>query len=172
MTRVAAMRVAYGLLALSVLVLDQTTKHLVTSTLTLYASVPVIPGLFHITVVTNRGALFGMLHDLPDPYRAALFTAVPIIAVGLMLVFQYHAAATETLTQTGLSLILGGALGNLIDRVRLGYVIDFLDVFIGSHHWPAFNVADSSICVGVGLLLVDALARGRRRRRVAAPPVA
>jgi signal peptidase II len=164
------LRTAYAALSLSVLLLDQATKLLVTSTMALYASVPVIPGLFHITVITNRGALFGIFHNLPDPYRAILFTAVPVAAVALMLTFQLRTAPAEGFTQTGLALILGGAVGNLVDRIRLGYVVDFLDVFVGTHHWPAFNVADASICVGVGVLLTDILWRGYHHRQAAPPP--
>jgi signal peptidase II len=151
-------------LTLAVLLFDQAAKWLVTSRLPLYASVPVVPGLFHLTLVTNRGALFGLFHDLPDPYRGALFTVVPGLAIGLILFFQYWTTMQDRLAHTGLALILGGALGNLIDRLRLGYVVDFLDVFIGDHHWPAFNVADSAICVGVALLVLD-LARGWRHGR-------
>ncbi len=160
MNRTAILRSAYALLSLSVLLLDQTSKAMVVSHLTLYSSKPVIPGVFHITLVTNRGALFGLLHEMADPYRGILFTVVPVGVIVLMLVFQYRTTIQETLTQCGLALILGGALGNLIDRLRLGYVIDFLDVFVGPHHWPAFNVADSCICIGVGLLVLDLLARG------------
>jgi signal peptidase II len=163
-------RIAYAVLTMTVLVLDQATKAIVTTRMTLYTSVPVIPELFHITLVTNRGALFGLFHDLADPYRSALFTAVPALAIVLMLVFQYRTSAADTMTQAGLALILGGALGNLLDRLRLGYVIDFLDVFAGEYHWPAFNIADSSICAGVGLLVLDLLAKGWRQRRAVPPP--
>jgi signal peptidase II len=158
------LRAAYVMLTLSVLLLDQATKAMVVGHLTLYSSTPVIPGLFHITLVTNRGALFGFLHDLADPYRGTLFTVIPLLAILLMLVFQYRTTIHDVVTQSGLALILGGALGNLIDRRRHGYVIDFLDVFIGDHHWPAFNVADSCICIGVVLLLIDLLARARRQQ--------
>jgi len=166
----AFLRAAYAALSVSVLVLDQATKLLVTSTMALYASTPVVPGLFHITVITNRGALFGIFHNLPDPYRSVLFTAVPVAAVALMLTFQLRTTPGEVATQTGLALILGGAVGNLADRIRLGYVVDFLDVFVGTHHWPAFNVADASICIGVGALLADILWRGLRPRQAALPP--
>ena len=169
MSRAALLRLAYMLLTLSVLFLDQATKTLVVSRMTLYSSTPVIPGLFHITLVTNRGALFGLLHDLADPYRSTLFTAVPLLAIALMFVFQYRTTIHDLATQSGLALILGGALGNLVDRIRLGYVIDFLDVFVGEHHWPAFNVADSCICVGVACLVFDLLARGWHRQ-AALPP--
>jgi signal peptidase II len=164
LTRPATLRITYHLLSLSILALDQLTKDLIVSRMTLYSSVPVVPGVFHLTLVTNRGALFGLLHDLPDPYRVVLFTAVPILAILLVLTFQYRTATGEAGTQAGLALILGGALGNLADRLRLGYVIDFLDVFVGDLHWPAFNIADASICIGVGLLILDMMSRGRRRR--------
>lgn len=169
MSRPTLLRIAYALLTLAVLLLDQATKAFVHSRMTLFSSAPVIPGLFHITLVTNRGALFGLFHDLAEPYRGLLFTIVPVLAIVLMLVFQYRTTIQDTVTQTGLALILGGALGNLVDRLRMGYVIDFLDVFVGEHHWPAFNVADSCICIGVALLLLDLLARSWQRQP-ALPP--
>ena len=168
MSREAWLRVVFGLVSAGVLLVDQVTKRLVTASMPLHSSVEVIPNLFHLTLVTNRGALFGLLHDLPDPYRSYLFTLVPLLAIGLIVSFQVRTTLQDTLAHAGLALILGGALGNLIDRVRLGHVIDFLDVFIGKHHWPAFNAADSSICVGVSLLILDLLIRGRQRRE--SPP--
>jgi len=169
MSRAALLRSAYALLTLSVLLLDQATKAMVTSRMVLYSTAPVIPGLFHITLVQNRGALFGWFHDLADPYRGALFIVVPVLAIVLILVFQYRTTIDDAVTQSGLALILGGAFGNLVDRLRLGYVIDFLDVFVGDYHWPAFNVADSCICIGVALLVIDLLARGWHRQP-ALPP--
>jgi len=163
-SRGTLLRFAYGLLTLAILGLDQTTKALVVSRMTLYSSLPVVRGLFHITYVTNRGALFGLFHDMADPYRGALFTSVPVLAIALIVVFQTRTTLADTVAQAGLALILGGALGNLSDRLRLGYVVDFLDLFVGEHHWPAFNVADASICVGVGLLVLDLLARGHGHR--------
>lgn len=164
MSRQVFIRAGFGLVSAGVVALDQLTKRLVTDSLPLHSSVEVIPDLFHLTLVTNRGALFGLLHDLPDPYRSALFTLVPLLAVGLIIYFQARTTLQDTLAHAGLALILGGALGNLVDRIRLGHVIDFLDVFIGEHHWPAFNAADSAICVGVSLLVLDLMARGRRGR--------
>jgi signal peptidase II len=161
-------RVVYGLITLSVFTLDQWTKELITSRMSFLSSIAIVPGLFHLTLVTNRGALFGLFHDLPDPYRGAIFTIVPGLAILLILVFQYATNPADTLAQTGLSLILGGAVGNLVDRVRLGYVVDFLDVFVDDHHWPAFNVADSAICIGVSLLVLDLLRKGRSGTQSAA----
>jgi signal peptidase II len=161
-TRGAAQRAGYAALSVAVFGLDQWTKHLVTASMALHDSVPVIRDLFHLTLVTNRGALFGVLHDLADPYRSVLFTLVPILAVGLIVYFQVRTSLRDAIAHLGLALILGGALGNLADRLRFGHVIDFLDVFVGDHHWPAFNVADSSICVGVSLLVLGLLLQGRR----------
>jgi len=170
MNRDAAWRAAYALVSMTVLSLDQITKWKITSTMTLYSSIPVLRGFFHLTLVTNRGALFGLFHDMADPYRGALFTSIPILAILLIVVFQVRTTVADTAAQAGLALILGGALGNLTDRLRLGYVIDFLDIFVGSHHWPAFNVADASICIGVTFLVLDLLAKGPEHRRAGTTP--
>jgi signal peptidase II len=157
-----AARLRWLVLSAGVLLLDQVTKSLVRTRLPLHDSEPVLPGLFSLTHVTNRGALFGLLHDLPDPWRGMLFTIVPFAAILLILYFQGRTAPADRLAHGGLALILGGAAGNFLDRLRLGYVVDFLDVYAGPHHWPAFNVADSAICVGVGLLILDLLRPHRR----------
>lgn len=172
MSRGAFLRLVYGMVTLFVLLLDQGTKAVVTSRMALYSSIPILPGFFHLTLVTNRGALFGLFHDMPDPYRSALFTVVPALAIALILAFQYCTTIADAAAQSGLALILGGALGNLADRLRLGYVVDFLDLFVRDYHWPAFNLADSSICVGVGLLLADLLAKSLHRARAPVPPEA
>jgi signal peptidase II len=158
-----ALRLAWALASVAVLTLDQTTKHLVRACMPLRDSIPILPGLFQLTHVTNRGALFGMMRDLPDPWRAAVFTSIPVLAIVLILWFQARTPAGDGLAQAGLALVLAGAVGNLVDRLRFGQVTDFLDVFVGEHHWPAFNVADASICVGVALLLLDLTLHGPRR---------
>jgi len=150
-------RLPWLLMSAAVLAADQAAKALVRSLLPLHESLEVVPSLFSLTHVTNRGALFGILHDLADPWRGALFTVVPLIAILLILHFQGRTSPEDRLAQSGLALILGGAAGNFLDRVRLGHVTDFLDVYVGPHHWPAFNIADSAICVGVGLLIADLL---------------
>lgn len=171
MTRAAGVRLAFLSVSALVLVLDQLTKALVRESLPLHGTVAVIPNLFHLTLVTNRGALFGLLHDLPDPYRSSLFTLVPLLAIGLIVYFQVRTSLRDVLAHAGLALILGGAIGNLLDRLRFGHVIDFLDVFIRDRHWPAFNIADSSICLGVGLLVLDLVLQGRRGTPEAATPI-
>jgi len=158
----ASGRIAWSLLSLLVLALDQGTKAQVRHLLPLHDSVAVLPGFVQLTHVTNRGALFGMLHDLPDPWRSALFTLVPLLAIVLIVGFQARTPTGARLAHAGLALILGGAAGNLADRLRFGQVTDFVDVFVGAHHWPAFNVADSSICVGVALLVLDLLRHSGR----------
>ena len=163
MRRRQLLRIAYGGLSLTVLGLDQLTKALITDGMAAYSSVVVIPGLFQLTLVWNRGGLFGLCRGLPDPYRTVLFTAVPTLAIGIILLFQYRTALADRIAQTGLALILGGAVGNLTDRLRLGHVVDFLDVFVGEYHWPAFNIADSAICIGVALLLIDLFIKGGSR---------
>ncbi len=166
MSRPFLLRTVFALVTLFILVSDQVTKQMIIARMTLYSTTPVIPGVLQLTLVTNFGALFGLFDDLASPVRTVLFTLVPLIAIGLILVFQYRTTVSDSLAQTGLALILGGAIGNLIDRLRFGYVIDFLDIFVGEYHWPAFNVADSSICIGVALLFLDLLRKGHRRAEV------
>ena len=138
-----------------VVLLDQASKAVMTAYLAPRGSVPVIPGLFDLTYVHNTGAVFGLFRSLASPWRGLLLTLVPLVAVGVILALAVRTPAGRRRPLSGLALILGGAIGNLIDRLRLGWVVDFLDFYLGSAHWPAFNLADSSICVGVGLLLLD-----------------
>jgi signal peptidase II len=158
------------LLPAAVLVVDQVTKYAITLHLQPGEIHPVIDGWFQLRFIVNRGGLFGVFRDLPEIWRASLFTGIPVLACIGLLVFLLRAPASEMALRSGLALILGGALGNLMDRLRLGHVVDFLDVFWRDHHWPAFNLADSSICIGVGLILLDALRR--REPSSGAVPVA
>ena len=145
----------YTLIALAVVVLDQATKVLVDGFMELHESRPVVEGLVHLTYVRNRGAAFGILAEAGLPFQSELFVAVSLAALLAIGLYAWRLPASSRLPQWALALIMGGALGNLIDRTRLGYVIDFVDVFWGPHHWPAFNVADSCISVGVALLILD-----------------
>lgn len=141
--------------------MDRVTKSLVVRRLPLYDSVPVVEGFFHLTHVANTGALFGLLAGLPLPVRGLVFITVPLLAIALILFFQFRSREGDFLVQAGLALILGGALGNLYDRIRFGHVVDFLDFSVAGHHWPAFNIADSCICVGVFSLVLDLYRRER-----------
>ena len=146
----------YRLLALTsviILVLDQWTKLTVAANFRLHESVPVIHGLFHLTYVRNKGAAFGILAD--SAVRVPFFITVSVLAMLGILWYIKRIRADQTLATFALSLIFAGALGNLIDRIRFGEVIDFLDVFWQRHHWPAFNVADSAITIGVTLLFIE-----------------
>lgn len=148
-------RLLYLVLSLILFSLDRGTKELVVNRLPLHESVPVVEGFFHLTHVTNTGALFGILAGLSSPLRGLVFITVPVLAIILILYFQFRSREDDLLAQAGLSMILGGALGNLYDRVFLGHVIDFLDFSVAGYHWPAFNIADSCICLGVLLLVLD-----------------
>jgi signal peptidase II len=142
-----------GYLALTglVVVLDQVTKVLVDRAMELHESRPVIEGLLSLTYVRNYGGAFGMLSDANLPYQAALFSLVSFGAFLAIVAYAWRLPAVHRLPQLGLAVIMGGAIG------RLGYVIDFVDAYWGTHHWPAFNVADSAITVGVTLLVLDVL---------------
>lgn len=145
------------------LVIDQATKILVDRTMELYQSIPVIDGLFSITYVRNKGAAFSFLSNFD--YRRPFFVAITLVAMVAIIVTFRKLRDDQRLAAVSLSLIFSGAVGNLIDRVRLGEVIDFLDVYWKTHHWPAFNVADSAICVGVALLALDMVREERRQAR-------
>jgi signal peptidase II len=123
----------------------------------LHESVAVVPGFFHLTHVENRGAAFGLFAESPSEWKIAvlvLFSLIALVVVSALLWKNSHAMTT---TGVGLALILGGALGNLWDRLLSGQVVDFLDFYVGSYHWPAFNLADSAIVVGALLLVSEIL---------------
>ena len=147
-----------------ILLLDQITKLYVDSSMRLHESIPVIQGLFSITYVRNPGAAFGFLADASPLFRSIFFVAVTVLAIILVVHYIWKSRAEEPFLTFALSLVLSGAVGNLIDRVRLGEVIDFLDVYIGSYHWPAFNVADSAISVGAVILFIELTRRGREKQ--------
>jgi len=138
-----------------ILILDQATKIWIQNTIPLWESKTVIPGLFNLVHVLNKGAAFGFLADLDGNMQTYFFIGI----TGLAVVLIFHLLRTvhrkDNYLFAALGLILGGALGNLIDRIRVGMVIDFLDFYVGSHHWPAFNVADMAISTGAILLLVS-----------------
>jgi signal peptidase II len=157
MIRLPNVRHYHLLIAVLVLCLDRLTKWAVGRNIALHDSIQVIPGLFRLTHVQNSGAAFGLFADSPSQWKIAvlvLFSIVALVIVSMLLWRNSHSMST---TGLGLSLILGGALGNLWDRLVNGRVVDFLLFYIGDHQWPAFNVADSAIVVGAGLLVIEIL---------------
>ncbi len=140
-----------------IILADQITKWLIRTNVALYERIPLL-SFFDITHLRNRGAAFGILNDLPDTFKMPLFVLVLIVAVVVICVFLKNLDDHNRVLIYSLSLILGGAVGNSIDRFRLGYVTDFLDFhWFGdpNYHWPPFNVADSAITIGVILILFD-----------------
>jgi signal peptidase II len=142
-----------------VLGLDQATKRVVHNTFKLYESRPVVASFLHLTYVRNSGAAFGLLSRQNPGFLRLFFLGVTFVALVILLFYYARVPWEQTLTLWGLCLIASGALGNGIDRLWLGQVIDFIDVHVSHYHWPAFNVADSAICVGVGCLLLDTVRR-------------
>ena len=148
-------RVHYLALAAAVIILDLWTKALVLARIELHEAVPIIPNFFQLVHVRNTGAAFGIGANAGSRIVPMLLNAGAIAVFCVVVVYALRSAVTDRVLQTGLHLILGGAVGNLLDRFRFGYVVDFLDVYVGNHHWPAFNVADSAICIGIALLFLD-----------------
>ncbi len=142
----------------TILILDQWTKHLIHSSFRLGETRSVIDSIFALTYVRNKGAAFSFLDGAPDSFREPFFFIVPIVALVAIVVFFRRLKDNEKLTIVALSLITGGAVGNVIDRVRYGFVIDFVDWHWKEvYHWPRFNIADSAIVVGVGLMFIHSL---------------
>ena len=148
-------RIHYLIITIAVVVLDVWTKWLVLGRIRLYEAIPVIPGFFQLVHVRNTGAAFGLGANASSNLVPILLNVGAITVFIIVAVYAFRTAVTDRALQIGLHLILGGAIGNLLDRFRFGYVVDFLDVYIGRHHWPAFNVADSAICIGIVLLFLD-----------------
>jgi len=155
--------IIFGTIAAFGLVFDQLTKLYVDRTMQLFQSIPVLDNFFHITYVRNRGAAFSFLSQAS--WRLPFFIGVSMIAAIVIIIAYNKLRDDQRLAQVSLAMIFSGAVGNLIDRVRLGEVIDFLDAHWYQHHWPAFNVADSLICVGVFLLALDMLREEKRLKQ-------
>ncbi len=144
----------YFAVIMAAIVADQLSKAQVVDSLMLYESREIIPGFFNLVYVTNSGAAFSMLADVNSPWRHYFFLSIGSVALIGLTVANWKMRKVNRLYSWPLALIAGGATGNLIDRVRFGAVIDFLDFYVGNYHWPAFNIADSAICVGAGLFLL------------------
>jgi len=144
------------------LLLDQASKLAVDGSMELFESIPLLPS-FNLTYVHNTGAAFSFLAQAGG-WQRWLFAGLALVVSGIIGVWLMRLQKHETLMATALSLILGGAIGNLIDRVAYGYVIDFLDVYYQQWHWPAFNIADSAICIGVALMLLESFGMGQNHQ--------
>jgi len=149
------MRKYFFLIAALVIALDRYTKRLISHRLTMHEGITVIPGFFRIIHVENPGAAFGIFADSPAPWKIGLLIFFSIVALLIVATLLWKSSRTLTATGIGLSLILGGALGNLWDRIVNHRVVDFLLFYIGHYQWPAFNVADSAIVVGACLLVLE-----------------
>jgi signal peptidase II len=150
-----------------VILVDQGTKILVMREMVIGQSIPVIEGFLSFTYIRNPGAAFGFLSSSSESFRIPFFLGISAVAIGVVLFFYLKEARENRLLQVGLSFILGGAIGNMIDRIRFQEVVDFIDAYLGQLHWPAFNVADSAITVGVTLLILDMIfGGGTKRKRV------
>lgn len=143
------------------LALDQGSKLIVADSMRLYESIAILPG-FNLTYVHNTGAAFSLLSEAGG-WQRWLFAALAVIISAVLSIWLARLQKHETLQAIALALVLGGAVGNLIDRLAYGYVIDFLDVYYQNWHWPAFNIADSAITVGVILLMMDSFGLGKRK---------
>lgn len=150
-------------LSVLVVVLDQLTKLWVISAFELYESVELVPFL-NLTYVQNKGAAFSFLSSAGG-WQRWFFTGVSVIAIGVLFIWIKRLKPDEKLLAVSMSLILGGAVGNLYDRLAYGYVIDFLDAYYQQWHWPVFNVADSAIVLGVTLMLVDMVLTAKKEQQ-------
>jgi signal peptidase II len=157
MSKPHIMRRFHFLIALLVVLLDRVSKWIVGKEISLHDGIAVIPGFFRLTRVENRGAAFGLFADSPAQWKIAMLVLFSIVALVVVSTLLWRNSHVMTTTGIGLALILGGAVGNLWDRLLNGRVVDFLLFYIGRYQWPAFNVADSAIVCGAGLLVIEIL---------------
>jgi len=150
-------RSVHFLLALLVVLVDRWTKHLASSRIALYAHIEIIPGFFRLTHTENTGAAFSLFADSPAHWKTGLLIAFSVVAMAVVSVLLWKQARALTMSGIALSLILGGAAGNLWDRVVSGRVVDFLLFYVKQYQWPVFNLADSSIVIGASLLVIEIL---------------
>jgi signal peptidase II len=149
------MRLYHLLIALAIFTLDQITKAIIEATIPLHDARTIIPGFMNLTHVKNRGAAFGIFAEAPSQSKLMLVVFLSVVALGVVVTLLWRNQPQAKRTGVGLALILGGAIGNLFDRLVHGSVVDFAEFFYGNYHFPAFNVADSAIVIGASLLLLD-----------------
>ena len=151
------------LFASAIMVLaDQISKTAIRSTMTLYESITVIPGFFHLTYITNDGMAFG----INFPFGIYIFSTISIILTVILFWYLWTIREENIFLRSGVAMILAGAIGNLIDRLFLGEVVDFLDFMIGDLHWYVFNFADSFVTIGMGIILYDAIILEKKRQAI------
>jgi len=150
-------RILWLVIAVVAFVGDQVTKAVVENSIPEHTTVPVLPHFLNLIHTKNAGAAFGLFSDSPTPWKTALLIVVSSLLLAVVIAVMWRNQRLRWEMGVGLALILGGALSNLIDRIRLGRVVDFLDVYCRNYHWPAFNLADSAIVVGAGLLVFQLL---------------
>jgi signal peptidase II len=148
-------RATHFLLAVFVVLIDRWTKRLVAAHIAMYTHIQVIPGFFRITHTENTGAAFSLFADSPSHWKTAMLISFSVVAMIVVSVLLWKQSRVLTMTGIALSLILGGAVGNLWDRVASGRVVDFLLFYVKSYQWPVFNLADSAIVVGASLLVLE-----------------
>ena len=153
------------MVAFWIISVDQWTKSTVLKKLPLHHSVKVVEGFFNLTHVRNTGGAFGIFGGERGGFGSVLFLAVSLVAIGCIVILFLRLRDDDKHLSLSYSLILSGAIGNLIDRLRYGEVVDFLDFYISSFHWPAFNIADSAICVGIGLMAVELLLHDHKKKK-------
>jgi signal peptidase II len=159
------MNMRSGLIAVLVFALDRWSKHLVETRLAPYESHVVIPGFFDIVRSQNTGVAFGLFTNAESQYKVALLIIFSIGALVMLAWLLWRNRSGEAYSDVAIALIFGGALGNVFDRIRFGSVTDFLDFYAGSYHWYTFNVADTSISIGAGLLLLAMLRKSAMERK-------
>src|SRR5713226_5773717 len=150
-------RVIYTAIAMLVFAGDQVTKSMVESAIPEHEVIPVIPGFFNLTHVRNGGAAFGLFADSPAPWKTVLLIVISAALLASVVGVVWKSRRLQWEAGVGLSLVLGGALSNLVDRIRVGRVVDFLDFYMRNYHWYTFNLADSAIVVGAGFLVLQVI---------------
>ncbi len=139
----------------TLIIIDQYTKFLVNTHIPIYNSINVIENFFHLTHVRNPGVAFGLFADQDSEYKALVFILISSVAIIAILVIYHQTPDDKIMVRSGLIMIFSGAIGNLIDRIAYKEVVDFVDIFFGNYHWPAFNFADACITIGVGFMILD-----------------
>lgn len=155
----------YAVAAVLIIAADRVTKLAIAASMPLYSSRPVIEGFFDLVHTRNTGIAFSLFADAGPTVREILIPGMSVAAVVLVVVLFFQSGSGSLRFQVGLTLVLAGAVGNLYDRAVYGFVVDFLDFYVGGYHWPAFNVADSSITTGAGLLVLDSLSTARHEAK-------